>query len=146
MSNPSRRIAVALLGLILGLLAVGVVSGTPVRHVIQSLPAALALALVIRRVPGAACAALPVFGVWLLIMVAIWLFLLGLARITTGHFSPTEIALTLVIGASCLVGLSQTFRTQPIASRMTRVAWAIAFTALQLAALWASLRSAFEHI
>ena len=145
MSNASRTIAVALLGVILGLLAVGVVSGTPVRHIVQSLPGALALGLVIRRVPEAAYAALPVFLFWLLIMVAIWLFLLNLARITTGHFSPAEIALTLVIGASCLVGLSQTFRGKPVASRAKRAAWAIAFAAFQIAALWVSLRPAFEH-
>ena len=120
MSNASRLIAAALAGVILGLLGVGVVSGTPMRHIIQILPAALALALVIRRVPWASYAALPVFVFWLLIMVAIWLFLLGLARITTGHFSPAEVALTFVIGASCLCGLSQAFRPQPVASRVTR--------------------------
>jgi hypothetical protein len=146
MSNASRLIVISLLGVILGLLAVGVVSGTPVRHIVQVVPAALALALVLRRVPWAAHAALPIFVFWLLIMVAIWLFLLGLARITTGHFSPAEIALTFVIGASCLCGLSQTFRGQPAASRVTRAAWAIVFAALQVTALWVSLRPALENI
>jgi hypothetical protein len=146
MSNTSQLISVALVGVILGLLAVGVVSGTPVRHIIQILPAALALSLVIQRVPWALYAALPVFVFWFLIMVAIWLFLLGLARITTGHFSPAEVALTLVVGASCLCGLSQMCRTQPVASRVTRAAWAIVFTALQFGALWASLHPAFAQI
>jgi hypothetical protein len=146
MSNTSRLIAVSLVGVILALLAVGVVSGTLVRHIIQILPATLALALVIRRVPWAFYAALPVFVFWLLIMVAIWLFLLGLARIITGHFSSAEVALTLVVGASSLCGLSQTLRTQPVESRVTRAAWAIVFTALQFGALWASLRPAFANI
>jgi hypothetical protein len=35
---------------------------------------------------------------WLAIMVFIWLFLLGWARIVSGHFFPTEIA--IVIGVS----------------------------------------------
>jgi hypothetical protein len=145
MSNTSRLIAVSLVGVILGLLAVGVVSGTPVRHIIQILPATLALALVIQRVPWAFYAALPVFVFWFLVMVAIWLFLLDLARIITGHFSSAEVALTLVVGVSCLCGLSQTFRTQQIVSRVTGTTWAIVFTALQVGALWASLRPAFAH-
>jgi hypothetical protein len=131
---------------IFGLLAVGVVSGTPLRHIIQILPATWALALVIQRVPWAFYAALPVFVIWLLIMLAIWLFLLGLARITTGHFSPAEVALTLVVGASCLCGLSQTFRTQPLAGSVKLAAWAIVFTALQVGALWTSLRPAFSQM
>jgi hypothetical protein len=146
MSNTSRLTALSLLGVIVGLLAVGVVSGTPLRHVIQIPPATLALALVIRRVPGALYAALPVFVVWQLIMVAIWLFLAGLARIITGHYTPAEIALTLLIGASCLCGLSQAFRTQPAASWATRAVWLIVFTALQFGAIWASLRPAFSQI
>jgi hypothetical protein len=146
MSNTSRLTAISLTGVILGLLAVGVVSGTLVRHIIQVLPATLALALVIQRVPWSYYTALPVFVFWLLIMVAIWLFLLGLARITTGHFTPTEVVLTLVIGASCLCGLSQVFRTQPVASRVARAAWAILFSALQIGALWVSLRPAFANI
>jgi hypothetical protein len=146
MLNTSRIMAAALLGLIFALLAIGVVSGTPLRHFIQILPSALALALVIRRVPWTLYASLPIFVIWFLIMVAIWLFLLDLARIAKGHFSPAEVALTLLVGASCLCGLSQTLRTQPIASRVTRTVWAIVFTALQVLALWISLRPAFAHI
>ena len=146
MSNTSRITAASLLGVIFGLLAVGVVSGTPVRHVIQILPTTLALALLFRRVPWSYYAALPVFAFWLLIMVAIWLFLLGLARIITGQFSPAEVTLTLVVGASCLCGLSQMFRTEPLVSRVTQVAWAIAFAALQIAVLWVSLHPTFANI
>jgi hypothetical protein len=146
MPDTTRVTAAALVGVILALLAVGVASGTVVRHVIQVLPAGLALVLVIRRAAWAHYAALPIFAFWLLIMLAIWLFLLGLARITSGRFSPAEIALTLVIGASCLAGLSQVFRTQPAASLWARSAWAVAFGALQVAALWASLQPALADI
>jgi hypothetical protein len=33
---------------------------------------------------------------WLIIMIFTWLFLVGWARIVTGHVSPTEVAMTLV--------------------------------------------------
>jgi hypothetical protein len=112
MSNTSRLTAVSLVGVIIGLLAVGVVSGTPVRHIIQTLPAALALALVMQRIPWSAYAALPIFVFWLLIMGAIWLFLFDLARIVTGHFSSAEVAATRRRRVMPLRS-SQMFRAQP---------------------------------
>ena len=94
-----------LLGVVLSLLLVGAVSDTVERHVLQVVPALLALALVLRKPSVAAWFALPVFGVWLLIMVAIWLFHLGVAEITTGTFSAIEVFLTLVIAACSTFGL-----------------------------------------
>ncbi len=38
----------------------------------------------------------PCFVFWLLLMTAIWFFLLGWARIVSGTFSPTEIAMTVI--------------------------------------------------
>ena len=134
------------MGLSLALLAVGIVSGTLVRHVIQIVPAAMVLGFVVRRTPGATFGAYPVLAIWLFIMVAIWLYLAGLARIVTGHYSPTEIVLTLVIGASCLAGMSQVFRAQPAVSLAARAAWTVAFAALQVGAIWLSLRPAVADI
>jgi hypothetical protein len=145
MLNPSRVTAVSLVGVILALLLVGGVSSTPVRHLIQVAPATLVLVLLLRQVRGAIYAALPVFVIWLLVMVAIWLYLLDVARIITGRFSSAEVALTLVIGASCLCGLSQFVRVQPITSRALGAAWAIVFAALQVGAIWVSLRAPFAN-
>lgn len=76
---------------------------------------------------------------WLVIVVLIWLFLLGRARVVTGHFSTTEIAMTLIIGIACLIGLIKSFRWQttvrwPLASGVT-----VLFAILQLAAFRISL-------
>ncbi len=38
-------------------------------------------------------------------MAIIWLYLLGIARIITGHFSAVEIAMTIIVGAACLTGI-----------------------------------------
>jgi hypothetical protein len=140
MPSATRFTAAGLLGVVLGLLALEVVSGTPMRHLVQVAPAIVALVLVIRQTPEAYYAALPIFLFWLLIMTAIWLFLLGLARIITGQYSLAELVLTFVVGSSCVVGLSQVFRAGPVASRLTRTIWAIVFAALQIAAMWLSLR------
>ena len=39
-------------------------------------------------------------------MIFIWLFLLGWARIISGHFLPSEVAMTLVVGAASCVGIA----------------------------------------
>jgi hypothetical protein len=131
---------VGLVGIIAGLLAVGLVSGTPVRHVVQVTPAALALALVIGGSPLGRAAALPILTFWAVLMGTIWLFLLGLHRMIGGHFTRVEIALTVAIAIACLIGLRGGARPTANVPRVRRVAAALAFGLLQLAALWASLQ------
>src|SRR5688500_18011654 len=69
---------VGLGGIIAGLLGVGLVSGTLVRHAIQVTPAAVALALVVAGSRFGRAAALPILTFWAGLMAVIWLFLLGL--------------------------------------------------------------------
>src|SRR6478609_3234964 len=132
-------ILVSLIGILAGLLLVGLVSGTPIRHVIQVAPVVMAIALLLKRVHGAPYAALPLFVFWLGIMVLIWLFLLGIARITTGHFTPAEIVLTVVIGAASAWGLLAALRAPSLISVGRRIAWTLAFAAFQIFAMWVSL-------
>jgi hypothetical protein len=134
-----KVVAACLLCVLAALLAVGVVSGTLVRHVIQVLPIAAAC-LAVRRFDGrASWAAVPIFAFWLAIMVLIWLFLLGIARVVTGTYSPAEIALTIVIGVASAIGLVQAVRA-PTSSRVPLSALLfVAFGALQVVAMWCSL-------
>ena len=131
---------VGLGGVIAGLLAVGVVSGTVIRHVIQVAPAALALILVASGFRYGRAAALPILTVWAVVMGAIWLFLLGVASIVRGRFTPTEIVLTIVIAAACLAGLTGGARPTANLSRIRRTAAATVSAICQLAALWASMQ------
>lgn len=149
MNRPTARDRVLLASLLAvagGLLAVGVVSGTNVRHLIQSAPAILVALLAARGEPRARFAAVPVFAVWFLIMLAIWLFLLGIARIATGHFTPAEIALTFVIGAGCIAGLIRTLRRGPRVGRVTAAVTLVLSGALQVGCVWLSLQPAFARI
>ena len=127
-------------GVIAGLLAVGLVSGTLVRHVIQVAPAALALAVVAGGSPYGRAAALPIVTFWAGLMVTIWLFLLGLHQMIGGRFTRVEIALTLAIAAACLAGLLGGAQPTANTSGAQRVAAALASALLQLAAFWASLQ------
>jgi hypothetical protein len=111
-----------------------------IRHLVQIAPLVLALALSVRRpTPGVAAAA-PLFAFWFLIMGGIWLFLLGLARVFTGTFSPTEITLTLIIGAASLAGLAAAHRRGTSMTVAGRVVTVLVFAGLQFAALWLSVQ------
>jgi hypothetical protein len=64
------------------------------------------IALGIRRSGWIKWAALPCFFFWLMLMILIWLFLLGWARIVSGTFSPTEIAQQWELLELCARGLA----------------------------------------
>jgi hypothetical protein len=144
--EPSDTVYIlgALAGLIVALLAVGVVSHLLVRHVIQVTPAVIAAVFVARAGRAARYAALPIFVFWLLIMTAIWLFLLGIARVVTGTFTPAETALTVAIGIFSLWGIVAVLR-RPRARPLPAIIYFLAFAALQLAGLWMSMQPAFAR-
>jgi hypothetical protein len=122
------------------LIVVGIVSQTLLRHFIQIAPLIVALSLLPRRSAWGVSAAAPLFAFWFLIMGAIWLFLLGVARIVTGTFTPAEVMLTVIIGVASLFGLGTVYRrgtTIPILARLGTIA---AFAVLQFAAMWFSVQ------
>jgi hypothetical protein len=139
-------ISVSLAAVLAALILVGFVSGTPIRHVVQVVPIAVALVLSLRGFKAAPYAALAVFLFWLAIMVLIWLFLLGIARITTGHFTPIEIVLTVVIGGASAWGLLASLRAPSPIRVGQRIAWTLAFAVFQIVAMWVSLRPAIAEI
>jgi hypothetical protein len=122
------------------LIVVGIVSHTLIRHVIQIVPLIMAIILLIRWPAIGVPAAVPLLGFWLLIMGGIWLFLLGLARVFTGTFSPAEIALTIVIGFGCLFGITMAYQQVIAAPLGWRLGTVIVFAALQFAAMWLSVQ------
>ena len=137
-SRFGGRVATWLTVVAAALLVVGIVSHTVLRHIIQIAPLLGALGLLLRRSAWGVSAAAPLFAFWFLIMCAIWLFLLGVARIVTGTFTPAEITLTVIIGAASLLGLGTAYRrgtTIPIVARLGTVT---AFAVLQFAAMWLS--------
>jgi hypothetical protein len=106
----------------------------------------MALALSWRGSKWGSASALGLFAFWLTIMTLIWLFLLGIAKVISGHFTPVEIALTISIGVCCLGGALSA--TQGFKNRAIVPASAIcaSFLVLQTAALWLSMRPQFARI
>jgi len=135
-SSVETYLAVIAVALIL----VGVASGTVIRHMAQIVPLVLALALLFRRSVLGVVAAAPLFAFWLLVMGAIWLFLLGIARIFTGTFSPTEITLTCIIGLASVAGLAVAYRQRTSTAAAARLGTVIVFAVLQFGAMWLSVQ------
>jgi hypothetical protein len=76
---------------------------------------------------------------WLTIMIFIWLFLAGWAHIVTGHFPPTEVAMTLVVGLASIAGLLAAIRWRTAVRPLTAVGVFLLFGALQFLAFRLSL-------
>ena len=79
-------------------------------------------------------------------MSLIWLFVLGLAKVVTGHFSATEIVLTIAVGICCLGGFSTSIRAYKSRSIVTPLLVFVLFLALQAWAIWFSLHSQYSRI
>jgi hypothetical protein len=106
----ATSVAYCSLTVLVALYIVGAVSNGSLRHEVQTLPLWIPIVLGFRKQPSAKWAAIPCFLIWLTIMTLIWLFLLGWARIASGHFSPVEIVMTVIIGLACITGLVLSFR------------------------------------
>jgi len=145
MPQGARTVAVCLALVVLGLLAVGVVSQTLFRHAVQVIPVVVALLGVSRQTAWGRPAALGAFALWFLLMVLIWLFLLGIARIVSGHFTPTEIALTIVIALAGAIGFGAALRLPRATGRGVSLAIALLFVLLSYGAVWFTYLPFFPH-
>jgi hypothetical protein len=110
-----------------------------VRPNVQTLPLWIPIVAGFLNKPSAKWSALPMFLFWLTIMIFIWLFLLGWARIVTGRFFPTEIAMTIVVGAASMVGLVSCVRWRTTVRPIHAAAQVVLFAGLQWLAFRLSL-------
>jgi hypothetical protein len=137
--SGSSRLVAALIGVVAAaLLVVGYISGTLRSHLIQIAPLLVVVALVSSPPQWWAVAAVSVHSFWLVTMAGIWLFLLALSRFLSGRFSPTEVALTCVIGVASLGGLIAANSKVAQLSPIRRVPTILVTTGVQALALWIS--------
>jgi hypothetical protein len=139
-SRSRPLLAVSLALLIVALLSVGVVSRTIVRHIVQAIPPVVALILVAGQSRLAPSAAAPILTFWLGVMINIWLFILGIARIFSGTFSGVEIALTIIIALASGLGILSIVRWGTRLAPAPRLVTATAFGIAQFAAMVASFQ------
>jgi hypothetical protein len=139
MPAASKWIGYCSLAVLVALYVVGAVSNGSLRHEVQTLPLWFPIVAGFSQRELAKWSALPCLIFWLAVMISIWLFLLGWAHIVKGHFSPIEIAMTVVIGIACLIGIRVALRWRTAVRPLTAVSIATLFGLLQLLAFRLSL-------
>jgi hypothetical protein len=140
-----RILTVCCVSIIAALLVVGAVSHGVLRHIVQTSPLWIAIVLGIRRSGSIKWAALPCFFFWLTMMILIWLFLLGWARIVSGTFSPTEIAMTVIVGLAAVVGIVRALSLRAGVGAWSAIATVLLVAVLQVTAFRLSLLPAIAH-
>ena len=139
LSLEIKQVAVCLLVVAVALIAVGVVSGTLARHVVQVIPLVLAFGLIPRWPAAGAWAAVGALGLWFATMALIWAYLLGLSDFVSGSYTNFEVFLSIVIAGCSAHGVQkgvQGGRGIPLAAKAAALAGGLA---VQVAFLAASL-------
>jgi hypothetical protein len=140
-----RVIPVCCVAVIAALYVVGFVSRTELRHVVQTLPLWVGAILGYLGARITRWVALPLFLLWLILMSLIWLYLLGWSNVIHGHFSPVEIAMTLIVGISSLVGIVGCVTRIPNAGSLTGSGVFLLSAGFQVAMLYVSFLPKFAH-
>jgi hypothetical protein len=96
--NHPKWIAWCCLITLVALYIVGAVSHGSLRHEVQTLPLWGPIVFGFRGQSMAKWSGLACMSIWLVLMFMIWSFLVGWTHLLSGHFSPIEIGLTIVIG------------------------------------------------
>lgn len=78
-------------------------------------------------------------------MVLIWLYLLGISNVVSGHFSPVEITMTLIVGAASIVGIASFIRHKPLLSLAGKVSLFVIAAVLQWVCFRVSFLPAIVH-
>jgi hypothetical protein len=126
-------------------LGVGLVSHGVLRHIVQTLPLWVGVVFGFRGSRSAGWLALPSFIFWFVLMVFIWLFLLGIARIVTGHFTPIEIVMTIIVGAASAVGTAIFLRIRSSLSALGAATIFLVMASLQWICFRLSLLPSIAH-
>jgi hypothetical protein len=139
MRREGEAIASCCLAVLVALYVVGAVSHGSLRHEVQTLPLWFPIVLGFKRREIAKWCALPCLIFWLAIMVLIWLLLLGWTRVISGHFSPVEIAMTMVVGLACAWGIVTSLRWRTTVGTGVALGSLLLFAGLQVLAFRLSL-------
>lgn len=144
-SGGVRLIGWMCAAIIAALLVIGVASYEVIRHVIQALPAFAAALFAFAGARSSKWMALPVFVVWLVIPILIWLFLLGVSKIANGTYSPVEIAMTIVLALASTIGLIR-IAVHPGRVSILGVVFVVAiFAAGEIGVMYVSFQPMFAH-
>ncbi|MFZ1031765.1 MAG: hypothetical protein WAN72_07225 [Candidatus Acidiferrales bacterium] len=145
MPKEPKWLALCCLAILLPLYFVGVMNHGVPRPIVQTLPLWVPIVLGFRGSQFAKWSALPCFIIWLASMILIWLFGVAWVYVALGHFSPIDIAMTIIVGVASAIGFGVALRWRTAARPFLAGAVALLFGALQFLALWASQSPAIAH-
>jgi hypothetical protein len=144
--SRSAVMATCCLAIILALvLGVGLASNLVVRHLVQTVPLWAGVVLGFRRSRLTAWVGLPLFVFWLLLMSLIWAYLLGISNLLSGHFSPIEIAMTIIVGVSSVAGIASFIRFKSYLLPLTAGALFVVTAIVQFLCFRVSFLPAIAH-
>ena len=143
--TPPKLVAWCCLAILIALYVVGAVSHGSLRHEVQTLPLWIPIVLGFRDDARANWCALPCFLFWLAIVAMIWAFLLNIAHIVSGHFSPTERTMTGIMAIAGLTGLVTIARAKRSVKLPVALGLFVLLAALQFAAFRLSLLPNIAH-
>lgn len=129
----------AVLVILLALYVVGAMSRGVLRQFMQTLPLWVPILLGFRGNELAKWSALPCLIIWLATMVLIWLSGAAWVYVALGQFSPTELAMTLIVGLASASGSLVSLHWRTAVRPLSAGTVALVFAALQLSAIWVSL-------
>jgi hypothetical protein len=145
-SAETLVIAVCCLTIIAALvLGVGLATNLVLRHIVQTAPLWIGVILGFRHSRSASWVAVPLFLVWLVLMALIWLYLLGISNLVSGHFSAVEIAMTIIVGAAAIGGIGGFIRFKPSLSPIRAGGIFLLMLTFQLVCLRVSFLPAIAH-
>ena len=145
MQKHFRVLIGSCVAIISALLVVGAVSHGIIRHVVQTSPLWIVIVLGIRRSPLTKWAILPCSSFWLLVMTAIWLDLLGWVGIVSGTFSPTEIAMPMVVGFASMAAIVSALGMRSVVRAWLGIGTTLLLLILQLSAFRLSFLPHIAH-
>jgi hypothetical protein len=145
-STAPVSIAICCLVIILALvLGVGLASNLVLRHIVQTVPLWIGVALGFRRSRATSWVGLPLFLFWLTLMALIWSYLLGISHLLSGHFSRIEISMTIIVGAAAIIGIASFVRLESFLSLVTRVSLFVVVAVIQWVCFRLSFLPAIAH-
>jgi hypothetical protein len=145
MPKEPKWLAFCCLAILLALYVTGALRHGVLRNVLQTLPLWVPIVLGFRGNEFAKWSALPCLIIWLAAMMIVWLLLFRWVYVQSWHFSPTEIAMTFIVGVASAAGFGVALHWRTLVRPFSAGAVALLFGALQFLALWASLPPAIAH-
>jgi hypothetical protein len=141
----SKWVASCCLVILLALYVVGAMNHGVLRQMVQTLPLWVPIVLGFRGSEFAKWSALPCLIIWLATTVAISLIGAAWVYVVLGQFSPTELAMMLIVGLASAVGFFMALRWHTAVRPFSASTVTLLFGVLQFSALWVSLSPSITH-